>query len=220
MGINPLLDFPVCPVSPNSKPEFVTPLSTSCWPTPDCGGRAMAADTPAEWDAFVASARRREREAGRAWGQVSAPAFGDGFARTARGLQHNLPKITIFTLNWGRTRCCSPNTSAEGAPPISPCCLHRARRSSTRTADFRLGGEELPDDKKARFMQVAGRAGAAVGQFERNILDATNDFALYIDDAAQLAGMPDDVQAMMKAAAEADAKTAGRSPLHMPSYCR
>ena len=53
---------------------------------------------------------------------------------------------------------------------------------------------------------------------EENLLDATNAFALYIDDPSELAGVPDDVQAMMKAAAEADGKTGFKITLHMPSY--
>jgi len=55
-------------------------------------------------------------------------------------------------------------------------------------------------------------------KFEENLLDAPNDFALYVDDAARLAGVPDDVLSMMKPAAEADGKTGWKITLHMPSY--
>jgi oligopeptidase A len=67
-------------------------------------------------------------------------------------------------------------------------------------------------------MQVQEELAQLSAKFEENLLDATNAFALYIDDAAQLAGIPEDVQAMMKAAAQADGKSGFKITLHMPSY--
>ena len=50
------------------------------------------------------------------------------------------------------------------------------------------------------------------------MLDATDAFALYIDDAAQLNGLPEDALAAARQAAEADGKDGYKLTLQMPSY--
>ncbi|MDP2254046.1 MAG: oligopeptidase A, partial [Thiobacillus sp.] len=72
MGTKPLLDFSGLPRFAEIKPEYVTPAIDQL--LADARGavtRAEAADTPAEWDAFVAPLDDANEKLGRAWGQVS-----------------------------------------------------------------------------------------------------------------------------------------------------
>jgi len=39
--------------------------------------------------------------------------------------------------------------------------------------DFRLGGAELPEEKKARFMEIQEELSSLCAKFSDNILDAT-----------------------------------------------
>jgi oligopeptidase A len=57
-------------------------------------------------------------------------------------------------------------------------------------------------------------------RFDDNVLDATNDFALYVDDkdSARLAGIPADVLAAASAAAHEDGRTGWKLTLRMPCY--
>ena len=50
------------------------------------------------------------------------------------------------------------------------------------------------------------------------MLDATNAWALYVDDEAELAGIPADVLAEARAQAEADGKPGWKLTLRMPCY--
>jgi oligopeptidase A len=131
----------------------------------------------------------------------------------------NLPKITVYYAELGQNEALFAKFKALKASPAY-AALSPARKTivENELRDFRLGGAELPADKKARFMQVQEELAQLSAKFEENLLDATNDFALFVDDAAELAGVPDDVLAMMKAAAEADGKTGWKITLHMPSY--
>jgi oligopeptidase A len=131
----------------------------------------------------------------------------------------NLPKITVFYAELGQNEALFAKYKAlKASPAYAALSAPRKKIVENELRDFRLGGAELPADKKARFMQVQEELAQLSAKFEENLLDATNAFALYIDDAAQLAGMPEDVQAMMKAAAETDGKSGFKITLHMPSY--
>jgi len=84
--------------------------------------------------------------------------------------------------------------------------------------DFRLGGAELPAEKKERFAQIQEQQAALSTKFSENVLDATNDYELLITDAARLAGLPEDVQQAAQASAEKAGKSGYRFTLHFPSY--
>ncbi|MGH8807544.1 MAG: M3 family metallopeptidase, partial [Noviherbaspirillum sp.] len=55
-------------------------------------------------------------------------------------------------------------------------------------------------------------------KFSENVLDATNDYALFVENEAELAGLPDDVKQAAGAAAEKDSKPGFKFTLHFPSY--
>src|SRR5574340_1109104 len=220
MGTNPLLDFSGLPRFAEFKPDYVTPavdrLLSECRAAVT---RAESADTPAEWDAFVAPLDDANEKLGRAWGQVSHLHSVMDSPELREAYNANLPKITVYYAELGQNEALFAKFKALKASPgyaaLSPA---RKKIVENELRDFRLGGAELPADRKARFMQVQEELAQLSAKFEENLLDATNDFALYLDDAGDLAGVPDDVQAMMKAAAEADGKTGWKITLHMPSY--
>jgi len=220
MGNNPLLDFSGLPRFAEFKPEFVTPAIDQLLSDARAAvEQAVAVGTPAEWAAFVAPLDDANEKLGRAWGQVShlhsvmdSPALREVY-------NVNLQKITVYYAELGQNEALFTKFKALKAG-AGFAALSDARRKivDNELRDFRLGGAELPADKKARFMQVQEALAQLSAKFEENLLDATNDFALYVDDAARLAGVPDDVLSMMKTAAEADGKTGWKITLHMPSY--
>jgi oligopeptidase A len=218
--MNPLLDFSGLPRFAEFKPEYVTPAIDQLLADARAAvARAEAADTPAEWDAFVAPLDDANEKLGRAWGQVSHLHSVMDSPELREVYNENLPKITIYYAELGQNEALFNKFKAlKARPDFAALSAPRKKIVDNELRDFRLGGAELPDDKKARFMQVQEELAQLSAKFEENILDATNDFALFVDDAAELAGMPDDVLAMMKAAAEADGKSGFKITLHMPSY--
>ncbi|ODU00970.1 MAG: oligopeptidase A [Thiobacillus sp. SCN 63-1177] len=215
-----MLDFSGLPRFAEFKPDYVTPaidqLLTDCRAAV---ARAEAADTPAEWDAFVAPLDDTNEKLGRAWGQVSHLHSVMDSPELREVYNANLPKITVYYAELGQNEALFAKFKAlKASPGYAALSAPRKKIVENELRDFRLGGAELPVDKKARFMQVQEELAQLSAKFEENLLDATNDFALYIDDAAQLAGVPGDVLAMMKAAAEADGKAGFKLTLHMPSY--
>jgi oligopeptidase A len=220
MGINPLLDFSGLPRFAEFKPEYVNPAIDQLLAEARAAVvRAEAADTPAEWDAFVAPLDDATEKLGRAWGQVSHLHSVMDSPELREVYNANLPKITIFYAELGQNEALFAKYKALKASP-GYAALSAARRKivENELRDFRLGGAELPADKKARFMQVQEELAQLSAKFEENLLDATNEFGLFIEDPAELAGVPADVLTMMKVAAEADGKAGYKITLHMPSY--
>ena len=220
MGNNPLLDFSGLPRFAEFKPEYVTPAIDQLLADARAAVvRAEAAATPAEWDAFVAPLDDATEKLGRAWGQVSHLHSVMDSPELREVYNANLPKITIFYAKLGQNEALFAKYKAlQASPGYAALSAARKKIVENELRDFRLGGAELPADKKARFMQVQEELAQLSAKFEENLLDATNEFALFIEDAAELAGVPADVLAMMKAAAEADGKTGYKITLHMPSY--
>ena len=218
--MNPLLDFSGLPRFAEFKPEYVTPAIDQLLADARAAvQRAEASDTPAEWDAFVAPLDDANEKLGRAWGQVSHLHSVMDSPELREVYNENLPKITVFYAELGQNEALFAKFKAlKASPGYAALSAPRKKIVDNELRDFRLGAAELPDDKKARFMQVQEELAKLSSKFEENLLDATNAYALYIGDAAQLAGVPDDVRAMMQAAAEADGKPGWKITLHMPSY--
>ena len=218
--MNPLLDFSGLPRFSEFKPEFVTPAFDQLLADARAAVKlAEAADTPAEWDAFVAPLDDANEKLGRAWGQVSHLHSVMDSPELREVYNANLPKITVFYAEMGQNEALFAKYKAlKARPDFATLSDPRKKIVDNELRDFRLGGAELSADKKARFMQVQEELAQQSAKFEENLLDATNDFALFVDDAAELAGMPVDALDAMKAAAEADGKTGWKMTLHMPSY--
>ncbi|MEQ1663148.1 MAG: M3 family metallopeptidase [Thiobacillus sp.] len=217
---NPLLDFAGLPRFAEFKPEFVTPAIDKL--LADCRAavaRAMDAATPAEWAAFVRPMDDANEKLSRAWGQVSHLHSVMDSPELREVYNENLPKETVYSAELGQNEALFAKFKAlKAAPAYATLSTAQKKIVENELRDFRLGGAELPSDQKARFMAIQEELAALSAKFEENLLDATNDYALYIDDVSELAGLPADDMAAMRAAAEADSQPGWKITLHMPSY--
>ena len=84
--------------------------------------------------------------------------------------------------------------------------------------DFRLSGIDLPDDKKKRFGEISQALSKLHSQFEENLLDATNDWFKVIDDAGELAGLPESALGLARQNAEQRELDGWVLTLDFPSY--
>ena len=84
--------------------------------------------------------------------------------------------------------------------------------------DFRLSGVSLPEDRKRRFGEVMERLATVQSKFDENVLDATNAWSRRIDDAAELAGLPETAVRRARKAAEDAGHDGWLFPLDAPNY--
>ncbi|MBV6321428.1 M3 family metallopeptidase [Duganella violaceipulchra] len=217
---NPLLDFSGLPRFDAIKPEHVTPAIASLL----AKSRAVVEqlEAPSEqvtWDNFVMPLENATELLGRAWGIVSHLNNVVDTPELRATYNDNQPKVTEFWTALAQNEALFGKYKAlrasAGFDSLSPA---RKRIIDNAVRDFRMGGAELPADKKERFADIQEEHASVSTRFSENVLDATNDYKLLVADEADLAGLPADVKAAARAAAEKENKQGYEFSLHFPSY--
>ena len=131
----------------------------------------------------------------------------------------NLNKITAFYADLGQDERLYAKYKAIAASPAY-AKLHPAQQKvvGNELRDFRLGGAELPEREKKRFKDVQESLATLSAKFDDNVLDATNAWAHYVTDVAELAGVPADVIAQARSEAAAEDRQGYKLTLRAPSY--
>ncbi len=217
---NPLLDFTDLPRFDAIGPEHVTPAIDALLEE----NRAVVAQLEAplaqvRWENFVEPLENATEKLGRAWGVVRHLNAVMDTPELRAAYNENLPKVTEFWTALAQNLALFEKYKAlQDGPGFAALTPARQRIIENAVRDFRLGGAELPEEKKPRFAEIQEKHAAISTKFSENVLDATNDYALFVDDAAELAGLPDDVKQAARAAAEKDGKPGYKFTLHFPSY--
>ncbi len=212
---NPLLDFADLPLFDAVQPEHVEPAVDVLM-----AQAQTALDTvtqlnfPTEWKAIAQVLDVATEKLGRAWGAVNhlnsvadSPEFRAAFNAA-------LPKVTEF---W--TRLGSDERLYAKYKAIDTSTLNAEQKQAHLNAmrNFVLGGADLTGAAKQRFAAIQEQQ-AEVGQkFSENTLDATDSFALLVNEN-DLIGVPEDVKQAAKTSAEKDGQTGYKLTLKMPCY--
>ncbi len=200
---NPLLDFSGLPRFPEIRPEHVSPAVDELLQYNREIVENLVADLSGPtWENFVLPLDDANEKMSRAWGQVSHLNAVMNSAELREVYNENLPKITAYYAELGqnlalfaRYKAIRSSKEYDGLSPARKKILEHALR------DFRLSGAELPEDKKARFLEIQEEMSALCSRFSDNLLDAVNDYHLLITDKTELIGIPeDDLQAAAETA--------------------
>jgi oligopeptidase A len=218
--MNPLLDFSDLPRFDAIKPEHVTPAIADLLEENKKVVKQLEAPmTSVTWNNFVEPLEDATEKLGRAWGIVGHLNAVVDTPELRAAYNENLPKVTEFWTSLSQNLALYEKYKALKAGS-EYASLSAARKKIVENAlrDFRLGGAELPDEKKARFAEIQEKQAAISTKFSENVLDATNDYALIVATREELAGLPEDAIQAAQAAAEKDGKTGFKFTLHFPSY--
>ena len=218
--MNPLLDFSGLPRFSEIRPEHVTPavdeLLAACRKVVDA---IMADKGESTWQNFVAPMEDANEHLSRAWGQVSHLHGVMDSPELREVYNENLPKITQYYAELGQHEGLFRKFRAlKRSIPYAAFTEAQQKIVENELRDFKLGGAELGEADKKRFMEIQQELAALSARFEENLLDATNAFSHIAENRSDLAGIPDDVLEMAAEAAKADGKPGWKFSLHMPSY--
>jgi oligopeptidase A len=217
---NPLLDFSGLTRFDLIRPEHVTPAIDQL--IQKAAEVVKQLEAPLEnvtWDNFVVPLEDATEHLGRAWGVVNHLNHVLDTPELRATYNENQPKITEFWTVLGQNEALYEKYKALRAnPEFVNLSFARKRIVENALRDFRLSGAELPPEKKERFAEIQEQHAAISTRFSENVLDATNDYKLVVENELELAGIPDDVKQAARAAAEKDGKSGFQFTLHFPSY--
>ncbi|KGH24194.1 MULTISPECIES: M3 family metallopeptidase [Comamonas] len=212
---NPLLEPSSLPLFDRIQPADVAPaIDTLLARASEALETVVAPDFPAQWEAISAVLDVATEKLGTAWSAINHLNSVADTPELRAAYNDALPKVTEFWTNLGADERLYAKYKA-----IDPASLNKEQRAAWDHAmrGFVLSGAELQGAAKERFAQIQARSAELAQKFSENALDATDAFAYYakID---ELDGVPADVIAAAKAAAEADGKEGYKLTLKMPSY--
>ncbi len=218
--MNPLLDFSGLPRFAEIMPEHIAPAIDQLL----AENRALIARLLADhalptWDDFVCPMEDANERLSRAWGPVghlnavmNSPELREAYNAT-------LPRITQYYAELAQNLALFEKFKAlRNSPEFATLSAARQKIIENELRDFRLGGAELAQDQKARYLQIQERQSELSSRFSDNLLDATNDFTLVIEERAALSGLPEDVLQTAREAAQAAGKSGWLFTLKAPSY--
>jgi oligopeptidase A len=214
---NPLLDLSGLPRFSSIKPEHVGSAMDLLLSEARAAMRA-AEGAAATWRDFVAPLEDATERLQRAWGQVEhlhavldSPALREAY-------NASLPKITQFWTELGQNqRLFEKYRELKASHEFAGLAPARRKLVENALRDFRLGGAELPAEVKPRYAAIQEELASLSAKFSENVLDATNAFSIFID-KTRISGIPGDVLAAAREAAEKDGKPGWKFNLQMPSY--
>ena len=218
--MNPLLDTSGLPHFPEIRPEHIAPAIEQLL----AENRALITQllndsTPPTWQNFVAPMEDANERISRVWGPAGHLNAVLNSAGLREAYNNTLPKVTQYYAELGQNLALFEKFKAlRDSPAFAALSVARKKIIENELRDFRLGGAELPDAQKARYLEIQERMAILSARFSDNLLDATNDYALHIENKEELSGLPDDVlQAAQQAASEAG-KSGWLFGLKAPSY--
>ena len=226
--MNPLLDFSGLPRFAEITPEHIAPAVDELLARNRALTAKLLADTtPPTWDNFVQPFEDANEHLSRAWGQVGHLNMVMNSPELREVYNANLPKVTQYYAELAQNLALFQKYKAiHNSTGYAALSAAQKKVIGNELRDFRLGGAELPEEQKARFMQIQEELSELCSKFSDNILDATNAYTCVIGDESSISGIPADERQVAAEAclelAEAAAQEAGKKgwlfTLKAPSY--
>ena len=217
---NPLLDFSGLPRFAAIRPEHVTPAVDSLLADARATILRVATDTSTpSWDTVVEPMADALDRFDRAWSAVRHLNAVVNTTELRNAYNENLPNVIAFFSELSQDlRLYERYRALRAGDAFAALEPPQRKLVENELRDFKLGGAELDDTGKARLKAIHAELGEVTTRFEENLLDATNAWGHYGEDAAALAGVPPEVVAEAKAAAQAEGKGGWKLTLRMPCY--
>lgn len=232
----------------DSEPRFdaitasdIEPAMTEAMNTASAAISALKTQSPANWNNTVEALTNITERVGRIWSVVAHLNSVADTPELRAAYNSMMPKVSEFFTAISQdielyARFKNIKASAEYQQ------LNQAQKTKLEhdLRDFVLSGAELSAEQQAQFAALQTEGAQLSASFSQNVLDATDAFALYFANGAQLAGQQDapsdestaadfahdseisglteEALAMFAAAAEAEGKKGYKIGLQMPHY--
>ena len=171
------------------------------------------------WENFVEPIEMVSEKISRAWGQIEHLNAVVNSDDLRKAYNDNLIKLTEFYTNLSQDEALYKKyQSLKDGEIFESLTPSQKRIIDNVLREFKLGGAELNELEKARFKVIQEKLAKLSTQFEENILDATNEFSIFVGDADDLQGIPEENIKKAQSDAIEDKKEGYKLTLHFPSY--
>ncbi len=217
---NPVLNRKGLPLFDQIKPDHISPAIESILKEANTlidSLKGMSV-TPS-WINFVEPIEIISEKISRAWGQIEHLNAVVNSENLRKSYNDNLIKLTEFYTNLSQDESLYKKyQSLKNSEVFNSLTPSQKRIIENVLREFKLGGAELNEKDKKKFKVIQEKLAKLSTQFEENILDATNEFSIFVDDLDELRGIPEENIKKALAEAKEDKKEGYKFTLHFPSY--
>ena len=217
---NPVLYREGLPLFDQIKPDHISPAIESILKEANTLIHSLREmSIPPSWDNFVEPIEMISEKISRAWGQIEHLNAVVNSENLRKAYNDNLIKLTEFYTNLSQDESLYKKyQSLKNSETFNSLTSSQKRVIDNVLREFKLGGAELNEDEKKRFKVIQEKLAKLSTQFEENILDATNEFSIFVDHVDELSGIPEENIKKARAEAKEDKKEGYKFTLHFPSY--
>ncbi|WP_442488611.1 oligopeptidase A [Halomonas litopenaei] len=222
MSRNPLLERHTLPPFGEIRPEHIAPAMDTLLEELREGVEKLVAeaerDTPS-WDSLAAPLEEMSDRLAQAWSPASHLNSTMSTPELREAHDGCLEKLSAYSTWIGQHEGLFRAWQAlKDSPAFAELDEARQRAVNNALRDFRLAGIDLPADKKERMAEIRSRLSSLSSTFSNQLLDATQAWALELDDDSRLAGLPQSALDTLAANAEAKGNKGYRITLDFPSF--
>jgi len=218
--MNPVLYRESLPLFDRIEPDHVSPAIESVLNEANTLIHSLKEmNAPTSWNNFVEPIEIISEKISRAWGQIEHLNAVVNSDSLRKAYNDNLIKITEFYTNLSQDESLYKKyQSLKDSEVFKSLTPSQKRIIDNVLREFKLGGAELNETDKKRFKVIQEKLAKLSTQFEENILDATNEFSIFVDHLDELIGIPEENIKKAHAEAKEDKKEGYKFTLHFPSY--
>ena len=220
MMTNPILFRDSLPLFDQIKPSHISPAIEGILKEANSLIHALKVmGGSISWENFVEPIEMVSEKISRAWGQIEHLNAVVNSDDLRKAYNDNLIKLTEFYTNLSQDEALYKKyQSLKDGEIFKSLTPSQKRIIDNVLREFKLGGAELNELEKVRFKVIQEKLAKISTQFEENILDATNEFYIFVADADDLQGIPEENIKKAQSEAIEDKKEGYKFTLHFPSY--
>jgi oligopeptidase A len=190
MKHNPLCDFAGLPRFSEFQVVDVKPAISSLLDQAEKVIEQVSLQQESTWDNTVEPVMRSMDQLRRAWGQVGHLNSVISSEPLRSVYNELLPKVTEFYSRLSQNKKiyqCFKDVSAAQKPLLSQ---ERKKYLDNELRDYRLSGVDLGEREQNRYQDLSKRLASLSALFSDNVLDATDDYVLNVEERSRLEGLP------------------------------
>lgn len=171
------------------------------------------------WGSLISPIEELEDKLSKAWSPVSHLNAVANNPELRQAYNNCLPKLSDYGTQVGQNqRLYEAYVALKESPQFLKFSPEQQKVITDAIRDFKLAGVALPKEKRERFADLSKTLAKLQSQFQDNVMDATDNWHLDIQDSEILAGCPEQSVMLAKQVAEKAKIEGWRLTLDYPCY--